>query len=140
MNEFFIPSVTGNGGLLFYNRLPTDPARPIEHFSVRVTDQNQSAECLIYGAYSALNPVPLFADMAAKWAGWSGEVSWQSLEGEFILRCTRDRWGHIFLRAEIRSGPMQNDWHVAATVIVEAGQLEDIARRAMSFFGCAPVT
>jgi len=79
----------------------------------------------------------MFADMARQWSGWSGELVWESLEGELSIRCSRDRVGHIFFRVELRSGPMPEDWRVVATVLAEAGQLESIARRAELFFGRA---
>ncbi|RLT18034.1 MAG: hypothetical protein DWI28_05245 [Planctomycetota bacterium] len=75
--------------------------------------------------------------MARQWAGWSGELVWESLEGELAIRCSRDRVGHIFIRVELRSGPYTEDWRVVVTVLAEAGQLETIARRAEMFFGCA---
>jgi hypothetical protein len=75
--------------------------------------------------------------MALQWAGWAGELVWQSLERELTLRCSRDRAGHIFIRVELRSGPMPEDWRVFATVRAEAGQLESIAQRAQLFFGRA---
>jgi hypothetical protein len=77
----------------------------------------------------------LFAEMAQRWSGWSGELVWESLEGEFTIKSSRDRSGHIFIRVELRSGPMLNDWHVVATVAAEAGQLEKLAVNAIGFFG-----
>jgi hypothetical protein len=136
LDEFLIPSASGDGGLLFFQRLPPDPTKPIESFWVRVTDHNLSAEGQVYAGYAPSHPAPLFADMASQWAGWSGELVWESLEGELRLRCSRDRVGHIFIRVELRSGPMFEDWRVVVTVLAEAGQLENIGRRALVFFGC----
>ena len=137
MDEFLIPSAAGDGGLLFFQRAPPDPSMPIDGFWVRVTDHNLSAEAQVYAGYAPSHPGPLFADMARQWAGWSGELVWQSLEGELTIRCSRDRVGHIFIRVELRSGQMPEDWRVVATVSAEAGQLEGIARRAELFFGRA---
>ena len=39
------------------------------------------------------------------------------------------------MRVGLRSGPMPDDWEVNASIMTEAGQLEDIARRAVHFFG-----
>ena len=137
MDEFFIPSAAGDGGLLFFQRSPPDPTIPIDGFWVRVTDQNLSAAAQVYAGYAPSHPVSLFAEMAQQWAGWSGELVWESLEGELKIRCSRDRVGHIFIRVELRAGQMPEDWRVIATVLAEAGQLEGIARRAELFFGRA---
>ena len=136
MDEFLIPSAAGDGGLLFFQRSPADPTKPIDKFWVRVTDHNLSAAAEVYAGYAPSHPAPLFADMARQWAGWSGELVWRSLEGELAIRCSRDRVGHIFVRVELRFGPMPHDWRVVLTVLAEAGQLENIARRAELFFGC----
>jgi len=135
LDEFLIPSAAGNGGLLFYDRLPADRAKTIEGFWVRVTDHNLSASGQVYAGYASSNPALLFAEMAKRWSGWPGELAWESLEGELALRCSHDRLGHISIRIELCSGPMPDDWRVEATTMAEAGQLECIARRAVVFFG-----
>jgi hypothetical protein len=106
-------------------------------FCVRVSDRNLSAEACVYAGCINSHPAPLFADMARSWSGWPGELVWESLEGELALRCSHDRLGHISIRIELRSGDMPDDWLVVATVMAEAGQLEDIALRATVFFGRA---
>ena len=135
MDEFIIPSAAGCGGLLFYDRAPSDLVEPIGSFRVRVMDHNLSAVGQVYAGYAPAHPVPLFTEMARHWSGWSGELSWESLEGELALRCNHDRLGHISIRVELRSGPMEVDWRVTAVIMAEAGQLEDIALRAAQFFG-----
>lgn len=135
MDEFLIPSAAGGGGLLFYDRSPPDPAQPIGGFCVRVTDHNLSAIGQVYAGYAPSHPAGLFADMAAQWSGWPDALTWDSLEGELSLSCTHDRLGHVAIRVELRSGHMDDDWRVKATVLAEAGQLEAIARRAAAFFG-----
>jgi hypothetical protein len=134
LDEFLIPGAVGSDGLLFYERSPADRAAPIDGFWVRVMGHNLSAACPVYAGYSNSHPSPLFADMARRWSGWPGELAWESLEGEFTLRCRHDRLGHIAIRAELRSGHMPDDWRVVATVMAEAGQLADLARRAALFF------
>lgn len=135
MDEFLIPSAAGIGGLLFYDRSPPDLTQSIGSFCVRVSDHNLSAAGQVYAGYAPSHPAKLFADMAARWSGWPDVLAWDSLEGELALRCSHDRLGHIAIRVELRSGPMDNDWRLEATVMAEAGQLEAIARRAASFFG-----
>jgi Family of unknown function (DUF6228) len=133
LEELLIPSAAGEGGLLFFQRSPADPSKSIDHFWVRVTDQNLSAAAQVYAAIPPSHPAPLFADMA----GWNDELAWESLEGELKIRCGRDRVGHIFIRVELRSGPSPDDWRAVVQILAEAGQLESIARRAELFFGRA---
>jgi hypothetical protein len=135
MDEFFIPSANGRGGLHFHDRTPYESDKSILHYMVRLTDHELSAIAKVWGGYASQHPAGLFEDMARRWSGWPDEMSWESLEGEMVLRCSHDRLGHISIRAVLRSGPMENDWEVAATVMAEAGQLEDMARRARTFFG-----
>ena len=135
MDELLIPSAAGIGGLLFYDRSPSDPTQPIESFCVRVTDHNLSAAGQVYAGCGPSHPANLFADMAARWSGWPGVLTWDSLERELALHCSHDQLGHIAIRVELRSGLMENDWRLEATVMAEAGQLEAIARRAAFFFG-----
>ena len=66
MDEFFIPSATGHGGLLFYERSPRDPAKPFDGFWVRVTDHNLSAAALVHAGYAPSHPASFVADMARK--------------------------------------------------------------------------
>jgi hypothetical protein len=140
MEEFLIPSAAGSGGLLFFQRLPDDRTQSIDSFWVRVTALNVSAACSVYAACGPSHPAILLAEMARQWSGWRGELIWQSLEGELVLRCAHDRLGHVSIRVELRSGFFANpdDWQVSATVMTEAGQLEELARRAAIFFGQAP--
>src|SRR5260370_41728344 len=104
LDEFLIPSAAGDGGLLFFQRAPPDPSMPIDGFWVRVTDHNLSAEAQVYSGYAPSHPGPLFAAIARRWAGLSGALVWQSLEGELTIRCSRAHVGPRLLRLEIRSG------------------------------------
>jgi hypothetical protein len=135
LDEFLIPNTAGSGGLLFYDRSPPDRGEAIEQFWVRVTDRSLSAAGPVYAGYMLRYPTQLFVDMARQWSGWPGELVYESLEREFALRCSHDRLGHIAIRVELRSGHLPDDWRVEATVMTEAGQLEDIAQRAALFFG-----
>lgn len=119
--------------LVFFDREPPDRAEPLDYFSVRFSEPNLSARCRVYGYYSS-GLTQLFADMARQWAGWQGELDWSSLEGELTLRCSHDGLGHISIRADLRSGPMPDDWRVQAKVMADSGQLDGIAKRAAIFF------
>ena len=133
MDEFIISYVGTE--LVFFERIPPDRAKPLEYYSLRILQTDLTAQSRVYGGYCSSHPTQLFADMARQWDGWKGELVWTSLESELTLRCSHDGLGHISIRAELRSGPMSDDWRVIATAFADAGQLEGIARRAAIFFG-----
>jgi hypothetical protein len=139
MESLLIRSASGEGALEFFERTPDDPSRPIERFKVRLTDRELTAVGGVYfcGGEFESHPAPLFARMSARWRGGPDEFVWQALEGELTLRCTQDRVGHVMIRVELRSGPTEGDWAVQATVMAEAGQLQELARQADQFFGRA---
>ncbi|MDR3637003.1 MAG: DUF6228 family protein [Isosphaeraceae bacterium] len=135
MESFSIKSASGVGILEFFDRLPADPNVPIEGFWTRITDLNISAAAEVYAGYANEHPALLFVEMAQQWRGWPEELHWRSLEGELSLHCTQDRAGHVSIRVDLRSGPMEWNWSVHATIMSEAGQLDEMARRAVAFFG-----
>jgi hypothetical protein len=135
MDEFLIRSASGSGMLQFSDRIPYETDEPIQHCMVRLRDLNLSASAMTLLGYPSTHPALLFENMARLWSGWPDELQWASLEHEVILRCLHDRKGHVSIHVELRSGPYEQDWNVAATVMTEAGQLDDIARRARAFFG-----
>lgn len=142
MSEFLIQSADRGAQLLFFDRIPSDPNQLIEGFWVQITDLNLSAATTVDGGYDHSHAASLFADMARQWQGWSGELEWRSLENELSLRCTSDRLGHVRIEIELRSeiGNWDYAWAVRAAVMVEAGQLERLARAAAVFFGQPSVT
>lgn len=135
MPSFSIKSSSGTGELEFFGRDPLDTELPLESFWVRLTDLNLSAANKVYGGYASDHPARLFVEMAALWRGWPDQLTWESLEGELKLSSTQDGTGHVSIRSELRSGPMEQDWDAATTVMVDAGQLDRLARHARSFFG-----
>src|SRR4051812_1509368 len=119
MDEFFIKSAAGSGGLLFFERFPKDRAQTIESFWVRISGLNLEAAVQVYADYHQLyagyhqpHPALLFADMARQWSGWSDPLYWRSIEEELTLECDRDHLGHIAIHVDIRPGFMPNDWRV----------------------------
>jgi hypothetical protein len=135
MDSFMIRNTAGSGGLEFFERTPIDPRLPLERFKVRLTGLDLSAVVRVYTGADGGHPAAMFTQMAAHWRGWQGEFAWESLEGELALRCAQDRTGHVAIGVVLRSGPSKADWMVEATVVAEAGQLEETAREAGRFFG-----
>jgi hypothetical protein len=78
-----------------------------------------------------------FQDLSDNWRGWRGVKNWGSLEGQVELRATSDSLGHASLRVLLREDALVQEWRVEATLIVEAGQLQPVAKAALEFFGDA---
>ncbi len=75
-----------------------------------------------------------FRSMAKKWRGWSGTLSYDSLEGEFGLAGIHDGLGHITLVVKIAEGSYAPPrWTVRAQLRTEAGMLESLADAAEKF-------
>lgn len=74
----------------------------------------------------------LFADMATNWKGWNGSKTWASLEGELDLAAEMDKGGHVSLTVRLREGAPAA-WTVTVELLIEAGQLDTLARSARSF-------
>jgi hypothetical protein len=77
----------------------------------------------------------LFGGMAASWRGWRGTKDVESLEGHLTLRCSTDACGHVSIRVRFRGDFGVSDWVVEQTLLLEAGQLDDLAIQADRFFG-----
>jgi hypothetical protein len=79
-----------------------------------------------------------FWDLAAHWRGWQGVKDHESLEGHLRLEAeAADSLGHIRLRICLRGVDAPHLWMAETSLIVEAGQLDDLARRAEGYFGTA---
>jgi hypothetical protein len=74
----------------------------------------------------------LFEEMAREWRGWKGEKKWNSIEGNLALACTHDGLGHIEVHVELGLG-VPSAWRASGSLIVEAGQLDALARAATRF-------
>ena len=94
--------------------------------------------CDYHGAARVYADTPVhlgafFRDLAAHWRGWQGKKEWRSLEGELAFTATSDSTGHTSLWVRLRSGPYPYDWSLTTTLLVEAGQLEQIAVQMEAF-------
>jgi hypothetical protein len=135
LDEFTIKSSVDDSRIEFSDRLPDSRASPIESFVVKVARCDLYAAAKVWTGYTGSQPAEWWCGLAENWRGWPGELQWESLEHELRLVATNDRRGHIAIRIQLRSGFRDYDWSVAATVMVDAGQLEGLAKHAISFFG-----
>jgi hypothetical protein len=76
----------------------------------------------------------LFSSLAREWRGFDGVKQNASAYGHLDLACTADFRGHVSIRATLRGDFENSDWLAEETIVVEAGQLEDLAQKAGSFF------
>ena len=85
--------------------------------------------------YSPKSWTAYFRDLAENWRGWSGARVRESIEGQLRLSSTCDRTGHIACRVLLQNQVEGADWRVEVPILLEAGQLQSIARAAEQFFG-----
>jgi hypothetical protein len=76
---------------------------------------------------------PFFYDLAKDWRGWKGKRVWSAYEGGLRLSCSHDGLGHILIVTELREA-YSRTWEVRVDLVVEAGQLDAIARDVERFF------
>jgi hypothetical protein len=84
------------------------------------------------GTYLSGGLADFFAGLAAEWRGWRGRRTWSSLEDELTLAAESDRTGHVYLRVHLHDGSPAR-WTVEAELVLEAGQLEQLASEARTF-------
>jgi hypothetical protein len=66
-----------------------------------------------------------FTKLAQEWRGWDGAQSWAAYEGGLRLEAKADGLGHVTLSVQLRS---LQDWIAEGEVMLDAGQLESVAR------------
>ena len=103
-------------------------------YSVTLHSPNMKGTVRVDNSPYGISPLEFFSSIASDWKGWSGEKSWGSLEGEFDLSAESDRTGHISIRARIFEGHSSPCSRLETTLIVEAGQCENLAKEATNFF------
>jgi hypothetical protein len=79
----------------------------------------------------------LFESLARDWRGWEGERIWSSLEGEFQVAALHDGLGTIELVVRLGHLDPTTDglWQATASLFVDAGGLDTLARTAVSALG-----
>jgi hypothetical protein len=79
-------------------------------------------------------PTVLFDDIAKQWSGWKGIKTWDAMEGELRISATSDSTGHITIHFEVPGNNVTACWSAKFTIVVEAGQVERLAKEAHVFF------
>src|SRR3981081_2746630 len=102
MDEFIIKSSLDDCSLKFCNRNPEDRSASIDYYDVEIARCDLFAKATVYAGYTAAHPALWLHELAQNWKGLRDEFIWKSLEGELSLAGSRDRFGHITIRAELR--------------------------------------
>jgi hypothetical protein len=106
-----------------------------DYFRVEMTNPEYSGAVRVWAYTDAHGLADLFAIIAENWKGWQGEKKWSSIEGEFSIIATSDKLGHISLSVEMHHDfGATEPWQLKSTVVVDAGQLDAIAKDAKAFF------
>ena len=64
--------------------------------------------------------VDFFRSLATSWRGWSGERTYESLEGDLRLTAVHD--GHVQLTMGIRQSTELDGWEVKASIRLDPGE------------------
>ena len=103
------------------------------HVELKGLEVSASAAVWAYTDADGIND--LFQELGGLEVPWQGERSWISIEGDFSLFATCTSLGSVTFRVEIRgSQGAPEEWRVNAGLVVEFGQLEQIARSSNAFF------
>ncbi|WP_019142744.1 DUF6228 family protein [Noviherbaspirillum massiliense] len=106
----------------------------LDTYSVSAKARNFNALIEVENPPYGLSPAGFFGGLANEWSGWKGEKGWGAIEGEYNLLATSDSLGHITLVAELNLNDVVPGWSGSVSLIVEAGQLEQLAHDAKEFF------
>ena len=102
-----------------------------DFFMVEVSDTGLNAQIRV-GSHMSFGLDEFFAGLAESWKGWNGEREWTSFERELKLAASNDGRGHIYLAIDLAEGAPPT-WEVKAGVVLEAGQLDQVASAAKAF-------
>ena len=72
-----------------------------------------------------------FEELAALWRGWTGSKVWNSLEGEFTLKCNHDGLGHVTVDASLRD---YGSWDASLKLNLLAPDFDEYASKIKLFF------
>jgi len=128
----------GNEGNVSLDQVTRDPQGHIETYRVRIIEQMLSTEATVYGSDFGPELPAFFKELAISWRGWTGEKTWRSLEGEFWMIATSDSLGHITIKVTLQPSAGPDVWRASTYVHIEAGQLDSIHSRLVSFFADEP--
>ncbi|MBA2502119.1 MAG: hypothetical protein H0V27_04480 [Pyrinomonadaceae bacterium] len=133
VDEVTIKSSRSAGELKLSDPKPPGSRYPVEYLRVSLKDKDIAASSAKVYIYEPHSLALLFEELTASWKGWEGAKEWSSVEGDFSLSCKSDGLGHVAIEVTLKSGLYEDDWRVKAVVHVDAGILDEIARKVSQF-------
>jgi Family of unknown function (DUF6228) len=123
--------LSNNGAALLIER---DESPNAWWWQVTLSDRDASATTRV-DPNGAAPVADFFADLARDWRGWSNARLWEPFERGLRLSATHDGLGHVALRVTLQQDVFPDGWCIEATVKLDAGSLDALARKAASFSG-----
>ena len=110
-------------------------ARQGEEFTVSFHAHDHNATTRVWAYTEAGEIARMFREAALAWRGMPRPKIWQSIEGEFQISLTSDKLGHFTVEIVLSHNFGSADaWALRASLGLEAGQLESVAKEAEAFF------
>ena len=106
----------------------------LERYFITANARNFNATIDVENLPYGMSPAEFFVQVANEWTGWKGTKEWGAIEGEYNLIATCDSTGHITLDVELNRNSFSPGWSGTLSLMIEAGQLEQLARDAKVFF------
>jgi Family of unknown function (DUF6228) len=132
MEQFVLKSEQG-AKVVFHSR-KYDESGWLDSYSIDLEAHGFRASTIVENPGYGHLPSQLFDKLATQWSGWSGAERWCAMEGELEIEATSDALGHIKLQFKVPGYSQSKGWSSSAWLLVEAGQLERLAREANAFF------
>jgi hypothetical protein len=129
-----IKSVEYGSYLEFTNPIYSEQSKHVEDFNIKIAGPAYSGIKQVYLYDGPYGLIDLFDKIAKNWKGWKGEIKWGSLENEFTISAIADKLGHIELKVQIQENTGGDFWIVNGRIMIESGQLDQIAKEIKAFF------
>ena len=125
--EFSIKSTSSNQELVLSNR-------DGEYFEARLNGV-VTAHVLVYAYTDEQGLSKLFQELGGMEKPWGGNLSWESLEGEFKISASCSSLGEVQFNILLWGLPGHpEEWRVNLGLVSELGQLQQITKQAKRFF------
>lgn len=96
---------------------------------VAVGDELRASQVLEVTPSDLRELMGFFDELAADWAGWRDAKIWKLRDERTSLEARHDGLGHVTVLLRLFPLYYDSDWSVQATLALESGQLDAVARR-----------
>jgi hypothetical protein len=130
-----IKSIENQTYLEFTNPILSAENGNIEYFNVKLSSPIYFGKKQVYLYDGPKGLIELFDKMAKNCTGWKKEIIWGSIENDLSITAISDKLGHITLKIELQQVNIDEDnWVLKGQILIESGQLEQIANDIKLFF------